>query len=34
MLTFMLDPKYESMCLVIIYLGREVVVILVADYDE
>ncbi len=33
MLAFMLDPKYKSMCLVIIYLGHEVV-ILVADYDE
>ncbi len=34
MLAFMLDPRYKSMRLVITYLGREVVVILVADYDE
>ncbi len=30
----MLDPRYKSMRLVITYLGREVVVYLVVDYDE
>jgi len=34
MLVLMLDPRYKSMHLVIIYLGREVVGILMAYYDE
>jgi hypothetical protein len=34
MWAFMLDPRYKSMHLVITYLGREVVIIMVADYDE
>ncbi len=34
MLALMLDPKYKNMCLVIIYLGCEVVATLVANYDK
>ncbi len=30
----MLDPRYKSMHLLIIYLGHEVATILVANYDE
>jgi hypothetical protein len=34
MLVLMLDPRYKSMRLVIIFLGREVATTLMAYYDE
>jgi hypothetical protein len=34
MLAFMLEPRYKNMHLVTIYLGREVVATLMANYDE
>ncbi len=32
--TLMLDPKYKSMCVVITYLGHEIITSLVINYDE
>jgi hypothetical protein len=34
MLSFMLDPKFKSLCLILSFIGQEHVVSIVKEYDQ